>query len=190
MDNPVQDKLKRIPYASLEELLRQELLRGEDPRASQIIQQVRHTRKDKQLSRGEFLQICRWKSPRAIRQYGRNRRVTIARTIRAVLSTRSEQRRLAYLTNLKGVSVPMASAILTLINPDRYGILDIRVWRLLYEIKSVRTNPRGQGFSFRNWYHYLRKLRYLAKQLKVSVRTVERTLFEYHKKVQRGRLYG
>lgn len=83
----------------------------------------------------------------------------------------------------------MASAILTLIDPRRYGVLDIRVWQLLFAIGSVRGNPRGRGFSFNHWYHYLRKLRYFAKELRVSVRTVEWTLFEYHKKVQKGKLY-
>lgn len=182
-------RTKRIPYASLQDLLSKELLLEEDNRAARLMQQLRHVHKDKRLSREEFLQICRWKSPRAIRQYARNREKTIARTIRTVLSTRSERQRLAYLTKLKGVSVPMASAILTLINPDRYGVMDIRVWQLLYAMKSVRVKPSGQGFNFKNWYHYLRKLRYLAKKFKIPVRMVERTLFEYHKKAQLGRLY-
>lgn len=83
----------------------------------------------------------------------------------------------------------MASAILTLIDPKRYGVIDIRVWQLLFTIHSVSGNPQGRGFNFNHWYHYLCKLRYYAKTLRVSARIVERTLFEYHKKVQKGRLY-
>ena len=83
----------------------------------------------------------------------------------------------------------MASAILTLINPERYGVLDIRVWQLLYALKSVRVNPRGQNFNFKNWYQYLCKLRFHAKELGVSVRVVERTLFSYHQEIQNGLLY-
>ena len=93
------------------------------------------------------------------------------------------------LTSLHGVSVPVASAILTLVDPKRYGVLDIRVWQLLCAIDSVRTNPRGVGFNFKNWYDYLRQLRYHAREIGVSARTVERTLFEYHRKVQQGKLY-
>ena|SRR2546427_12023878 len=52
---------------------------------------------------------------------------------------------LALLVGLKGVRVPMASAILTLIDPRRYGVIDIRVWQLLYAIKSVQQLPGGRG---------------------------------------------
>ena len=93
------------------------------------------------------------------------------------------------LTSLDGVSVPTASAILTLVDPKRYGVLDIRVWQLLFAMDSVSTNPRGMGFTFRNWHDYLRRLRYQAREMGVSARTVERTLFEYHRKVQQGKLY-
>ena len=80
--------------------------------------------------------------------------------------TRSERIKLEALTALHGVSIPMASAILTLTNPRRYGVIDIRVWQLLFDLKSVRTKPRGVGFNFNNWYHYLMKLRYHASELK------------------------
>lgn len=93
------------------------------------------------------------------------------------------------LTSLRGVNVPMASAILTLIDPRRCGVIDIRVWQLLFRIRSVTKKPRGQGFTFRDWYHYLRKLRYHASELKVPVRMVEYTLFKCHQKFQKGRLY-
>ncbi len=93
------------------------------------------------------------------------------------------------LTALDGVNVPMASAILTLIEPTRYGVIDIRVWQLLFAIDSVRKNSQGRGLNFDHWHHYLRKLRSYAKELRVPARAVERTLFEYHKKIQKGRLY-
>ncbi len=83
----------------------------------------------------------------------------------------------------------MASAILTLVDPKRYGVIDIRVWQLLFAIRSVTKNPKGIGFNFKNWYQYLCKLRFHAKELGVSVRVVERTLFNYHKEIQDGLLY-
>lgn len=93
------------------------------------------------------------------------------------------------LTSLKGVSVPTASAILTLIDPERYGVLDIRVWQLLFAIDSVSRNPRGRGFTFTQWHQYLGELRHYAREFAVSARAVELTLFKYHRKIQRGRLY-
>ena len=83
----------------------------------------------------------------------------------------------------------MASAILMLLDPKRYGVIDIRVWQLLHQVGTVTRNPRGVGFNFKNWYQFLVILRHLAKKLGVSARDVERTLFIVHKEYQAGRLY-
>jgi hypothetical protein len=105
------------------------------------------------------------------------------------LQTRSERRRLAALRELKGISVPMASAILMLLHPQRYGVIDIRVWQLLHELGTVTKNPKGIGFDFRNWYQFLMIVRHFAKKFRVTARDVERALFVAHKKYQKGRLY-
>ena len=181
--------MKRITYVSLRQLLRNELIADEDPGTEDLIHRLRHIRRAGGFSRDEFLAMCRWKSPRVMGKCQRNSAATIRRISRAALATRSEQKRMNLLTSLRGVSVPMASAILTLVDPKRYGVLDIRVWQLLCAMDSVRANPRGVGFNFKNWYHYLRKLRDHAREMGVSARTVERTLFEYHRKVQQGKLY-
>ena len=73
--------------------------------------------------------------------------------------------------------------------PYHYGVIDIRVWQLLFAINSVRKNPKGIGFTFKYWYRHLCKLRYHAKELGVSARAVERTLFYYHREIQEGLLY-
>ena len=181
--------VKRIKYVSLRQLLRHELIADEDPGTENLIRRLGHIKRARGFSRDEFLAMCRWKSPRAMGKCRRNSAATIRRISRAALATRSEQKRMNLLTSLRGVSVPTASAILTLVDPKRYGVLDIRVWQLLCAMDSVRTNPRGVGFNFKNWYHYLRKLRDHAREIGVSARTVERTLFEYHRTVQQGKLY-
>ena len=181
--------VKRIEYVSLRRLLRRELIADEDPGTEDLIHRLRHIRRAGGFSRDEFLAMCRWKSPRAMGKCRRNSAATIRRISRAALATRSERKRMNLLASLHGVSVPMASAILTLVDPKRYGVLDIRVWQLLFAMNSVRTNPRGVGLNFKNWYHYLRKLRHHAREMDISARTVERTLFEYHRKVQQGKLY-
>lgn len=84
----------------------------------------------------------------------------------------------------------MASAILMLTNPNRYGVIDIRVWQLLYKLGSVNKNPQGSGFDFKQWYRYLMIIRYYAKKHKVRARDIERTLFKIHKKYQKGTLYS
>lgn len=186
------NRLRKIPYATVSKLLRHELRNddGEHGGTAELIKNLAHIRKTKRITRTEFLKICRWKSPRAVKHYSKNHESTIQAAVCAALSTRSERKRLDCLTRLKGVNIPMASAILTLTNPKRYGVIDIRVWQLLYTMRSVSAKPSGTNFTFKNWYHYLRKLRYLARKFNVPVRTVERTLFRYHKKMQVGTLYG
>jgi hypothetical protein len=93
------------------------------------------------------------------------------------------------LTALHGVSVPVASAILTLIDPRRYGVLDIRVWQLLHALGAVDRRPAGRGFDAADWERYLACLRPHATRLGASVRLVEYTLFHCHRRFQVGRLY-
>ena len=178
-----------VPYADLRELLRRERIPEEDPGTAELIRRLQRVKRAGEFSRAQFLEMCRWKSARAIRHY---RRVSAARVrvvSRAVLATRSERRRMELLTSLDGVGIPMVSAVLTLIDPRRYGVLDIRVWQLLFAMRSVRQNPRGRGFSLEHWERYLRALRGHARRLGVSVRAVEWTLFHAHRGVQEGRLY-
>jgi hypothetical protein len=83
----------------------------------------------------------------------------------------------------------MASAILMLLDPRRYGVIDIRVWQLLYALGEVTKKSSGVGFDFKNWYQFLVKLRYFAKKLGVSARVIERSLFLAHQASQTGTLY-
>lgn len=181
---------ERATYTSLRALLQAELMRDEDPATAELIGRLRPVKRRGWFSRAEFLEMCRWKSPRPSRHYERNSAAAIRGVSRTVLATRSERARMQRLDQLHGVSVPVASAILTLIDPARYGVLDIRVWRLLFTIRSVEGNPRGRGFTLRQWFRYLRELRSHAKKLGVPVRAVEYTLFSYHKKAHEGRLYA
>jgi hypothetical protein len=179
-----------MPYRSVAELLANELIREDTPDTLELIRDLRVVRRRGHLTKREFLTICRWKSPRAIRHYMKNSPARIRRQSATALATRSERARFEALTALDGVGAPVASAILTLTNPRRYGVIDIRVWQLLFELGSVRTKPGGVGFTFSDWHHYLTELRHHAKHLGVSVRTVEYSLFLYHQREQRGLLYG
>ena len=145
--------------------------------------------KARYLTPYELEAVCYWKSPRAIQYIRSNSPARIRARTRSALATRSERRRLEALRQLKGVSVPMASALLMLLNPKRYGVIDIRVWQLLHKVGTVTKNAGGVGFTFKNWYQFLVLLRYFAKKLGVGARDIERTLFMVHKEYQAGRLY-
>ena len=179
----------RVPYRDLSALLRAVPIRVEDPATAALIRRLAPARKAGVFDRQAFLAMCRWKSPRAVRHYRRHSAATIRRVSRAVLATRDESQRLALLTGLGGVSVPTASAILTLLEPRRYGVLDIRVWQLLHAIGAVRARPAGRGFTAAHWAEFLVLLREQARAHGVSTRAIEWTLFGYHQRVQTGRLY-
>lgn len=177
-------------HRRLAELLKRELSEGETEPTAALLRELRHVKRARQFSRSEFIKMCRWKSSRAINHYRRNSAAAIRRTSREVLRTRNERRRLELLTGLRGVSIPTASAILTLIDPERYGVIDIRAWQLLFRIGAVEKKPAGVGFVFADWNRYLSILREHARALRVPVRRVELTLFEHHRKTQKGRLYN
>jgi len=181
--------LRRLTYRSLEALLARELVREEDAGTAALVRALGPVRRRGAFTRAEFRRMCRWKSPRARRLWEANSAARVRAVSRAVLATRDEHRRMALLTGLAGVGVPMGSAILTLIEPRRYGVLDIRAWQLLFALRSVEGNRRGQSFTIAQWLEFLAALRHHARRLGVGARTVEYTLFHCHRKFQRGTLY-
>lgn len=181
--------LKAIPYRALRPLLRRHLSGEEDDGTAALIASLRQAGRRRYLTKGELERICRWKSARALPLIRSNTHHQIRRATADALATRSERKRLEALTGLRGVSVPMASAILMLINPARYGVIDIRVWQLMVTLGTVSGNPTGTRFTFAHWYRFLTIIRYFAAQFRVAARDIERTLFRVHQKYQAGRLY-
>jgi hypothetical protein len=181
--------LRQLPYTKLEPLIRKCVCREESEDTAALIKRLRPARRRGYLTPEELQDICRWKSPRAIHYIEANTAKQVRAATSAALNTRSEKRRLEALRTLRGVSVPMASAVLMLLDPKRYGVIDIRVWQLMHKIGTVTKNPRGVGFSFQNWYQFLTIIRYFARKCGVSARTVERTLFQVHAEYQEGSLY-
>lgn len=178
-----------MPYDNVAALLASELTREDSPETRRLIRDLRVVRQRGYLTRREFLAICRWKSPRAIRHCMKNSPGRIRRQSAIALASRDERVRFDALVSLDGVAAPTASALLTLTDPRRYGVIDIRVWQLLRELGSVRTKPGGRGFTFADWREYLGVLRHHAKQRNVSVRAVEYSLFLHHQRMQEGLLY-
>jgi hypothetical protein len=179
----------RKEYSNIQALISNELLKGEHAPTRALITTLRKVKKRGYFTKVEFIEMCRWKSARPLRHYTSNSEERIRLVSKKVFATQFEKRRIELLTSLRGVSVPVASAILMLTDPKNYGVIDIRVWQLLYLYGSVKTKPTGKNFSVANWYTYLMKIRYFARRFKSTARQIERTLFEYHKTIQEGNLY-
>jgi hypothetical protein len=181
--------LRKLPYVQLESLIRRHLSTEEDRATTALIRRLRIAKKRGYLTPSELEAVCYWKSPRAIHHIRSNSRSAIRAATRLALTIRSERGRLEALRQLKGVSVPTASALLTLVDPRRYGVIDIRVWQLLYVVGTVRQNEAGIGFNFKHWEQFLTVLRHFARKYGVTARDIERTLFLVHREYQTGTLY-
>ncbi len=182
--------MARRPRPTLESLLAGRAVADEDAGTTALIERLRPARVRGHLTRGELLLVARWKSPRALPLVTSNSPARVRRATAAALRTPNERERLESLVALHGVSVPTASAALTLIDPERYGVIDIRVWRVLHAVGAVDQNPRGANFTTTQWERFLAVIRDLSARHGVSARAIERTLFAIHVESHTGRLYG
>jgi hypothetical protein len=95
------------------------------------------------------------------------------------------------LTSLDGVGAPTASAILTLIDPRRYGVLDIRVVAASARVRGGDAQAGRRGIHLRRTGASIWPiLRRHASALRAPVRAVEYSLFVCHERLHQGVLYG
>ena len=143
------------------------------------------------LNWNEFDKVAHWK---LAGQYGRSesrREANSSEVIEAVTEAcfmvvsddpdYELEVRIRLLSALTGVGVGLALAILALVEPQKYAVIDFRVWRHLFE--SERTD-----FSVTNYKSYMAKLRALATQLGWTPQEVDHAIWEYD--VQLGQSAG
>jgi len=127
------------------------------------------------LSKPDFLSLARWKSPRSQTRCVSNSEDYIKAVTQTALSTQDERLRVEVLTLLQGVSWPTASVILHFAHKDPYPILDVRaLWSV-----GVETPPSAYTFDF--WQQYTKFCRALAVKSKVTMRALDRALWQYSK---------
>ena len=97
----------------------------------------------------------------------------IDRTSRA-LATDDERARMIALLELVGVGVPTASVLLYFAFPRDYPILDVRA------LESLGVKPRSQ-YPLSFWLEYVTACRELARRYRVSVRTLDKALWQHSK---------
>src|SRR3989344_3207992 len=100
-------------------------MKKEVPEAIKLIDKLNEANRRGYLTKEEFLAVCMWKSPRPKKRYLENTEEEIKSITKKALSTKFEKRKIELLTKLRGVSIPVASAILTIANSKDYGIIDI-----------------------------------------------------------------
>lgn len=179
-------------FSDIPTLLQVSLVPDEWADTAPLITQLAHVWDQQCFTREEFLRMCKWKDPRELRRRDlqANSDDDLRRYSEKAFTAADEARRALYLCQLKGVGLPVASAILTLTNPQDYGVIDIRVWQLLCLYGEFDYDTGGTNLQLLHWLEYLDKLREWAQLLNLSARTVERTLFQHRRDIQVGTLYG
>jgi len=130
-------------------------------------------------TREEFIEVCAWKTVRSRPKVSRNAEAVVVRTTGAAIATEDEAARMAALLELGGVGVPTASTLLYCAFPDDYPILDVRA------LESLGVKPRSQ-YPVSFWLGYLDACRALAQRAGVSLRTLDKALWQHSK--ERSRL--
>lgn len=151
---------KRYSYKTKDELVEKEIKKW--------------LRNHKYLDRDKFIRLCLWKTPRRRKNYKKNDDLTVREITSFSFSAKSERVKIESLQMLYGVSYPVASTILHFAFPNKYPIMDFRV------IESLEwKQPKSYNFDF--WQKYCNKITELAKKYKLSIRTIDKALWQYSK---------
>jgi len=128
----------------------------------------------------DFLEICRWKSPRIGPRCRENSDEFIRAVTKAALSTPCEEFRIKAPTLLRGVQWPVASVLLHFAHAEPYPIIDFRaLWSLGWDLDGQRD------FNFEFWWSYVQFCRNAAVEYGVSMRVLDRALWQYSKENQK-----
>jgi len=135
-------------------------------------------RRDGTLNARGFFAIIVWKSNRTKTKIAKGLRHagTMPEELLHRVSAEGDRlRQVQILTSVKGIGLPMASAILTVCYPDEFTVLDYRAWKTLRQM-SVPGLPAGKPTSARAYLQYCEACRQLAKRVGVSLRDLDRAL--------------
>jgi hypothetical protein len=125
-------------------------------------------------TRAEFIEVCAWKTVRSRPKVAANRGVAVVEATSTAFATADEATRMGALLELEGVGVPTASTLLYAALPDDYPILDVRA------LDSLGVKPRSQ-YPMSFWLGYLTACRELASRHLVSLRTLDKALWQHSK---------
>lgn len=130
-------------------------------------------------SRAALSKIFEWKT----RGRGKSRLLDntdaeIVDALQLAVTAKTDRCAIAVLLGLRGVAIPVASAILTAINPERYSIIDFRaLWSL-----SVDQVPI---YTIGYYLDYLAFCKAAAARVQLSLRDFDRALWRFSKEHQR-----
>lgn len=143
---------------------------------------LRRARHPFYLTLEEFDEILHWKLGSQYKRQKERRKANTEEIIRAVtgavfsISHADEkyetELRLSLLCCLRGVGVPVASAVLALVFPEKYAVIDVRVWRQIFSEEKTT-------FTLADYQRYLTEVKRLALELGWTVQEVDLAIWDY-----------
>lgn len=134
--------------------------------------------RDGQFTRENLREIFEWKTGgRGRSRLAQNNNQEIADALHSATDAKTDRVAIAVLLGLRGVHIPVASAILTAIFPERFTIIDFRALEAL--------GIRKSSITLEFYLQYLNECRQLAHQNTVSLRTLDRALWQWSKEKSR-----
>ena len=125
-------------------------------------------------TREEFIEVCAWKTARSRPKVSSNSEAAVIDATGRTFTTADEAARMSALLELAGVGAPTASTLLYVLFPADYPILDVRA------LESLGVKSRSQ-YPLSFWLAYLFACRELARRCGVSIRTLDKALWQYSK---------
>jgi hypothetical protein len=120
----------------------------------------------------ELVLLCEWKTPRSRPRVALNTDGFVKGITGAAFATEDETERMAALCALRGVNAPTASVLLHFAFPDRYPIIDRRALESLGQTEQA-------AYPITYWLEYVEACRGLAKQADVSMRVLDKALWQF-----------
>jgi hypothetical protein len=146
---------------------------------------MRRERQPLYLNVEEFEEILQWKLGQQIGRQRDRRSANTEETIKAVTGlaltiTHADKEyqlelRVNILCALRGVGVPVASAVLALVFPEEYAVIDFRVWRQIF-------GEDQKTFFIQDYKRYMCKIHRLANELGWPVQEVDHAIWEYDRR--------
>ena len=121
----------------------------------------------------EFYKIGMWKSARQKPKYLKNKKI-IEKVSRDAFGENDEKEKMRKLC-----------AILTMVYPQKYGIIDIRCIEMLIE-KGFEI---GKNINMGSWEKFISIIRELAEKNGLTPREMDKVLFAMHKEMLEGKNY-
>lgn len=124
----------------------------------------------------DFYNICMWKSVRQKQSYLKNME-SVEKISKEAFLEKDERKKIEKLCVLRGVGIPTASAIFTIVYPEKYGVIDIRCIEILikkgFDIKK--------NISINTWLKFLAIIRKMANDNNLTPREIDKILFAMHR---------